>query len=71
MRSWKTTVSGIVSAGSGLVVALSAQGIAMPKWLPMTAAFILAGGLASLGIAGKDYNVTGVDAPPSKDVATK
>ncbi len=71
MRSWRTTASGIVSAGASLVVVLNAQGVAMPKWLPLTAAFILAGGLATLGIAGKDYNVTGPVAPPSKDTATK
>jgi len=71
MRSWKTTLSGAVSAGAALIVALSAQGVAMPKWLPLTAAFILAGGLTSLGVAGKDYNVTGQGSPPSKDTATK
>ncbi len=71
MRSWKTTLSGIVSATASFVVALNTQGVAMPKWLPLTAAFVLAGGLASLGIAGKDYNVTGTTAPPNKDEATK
>lgn len=71
MRSWKTTLSGAVSSGASLVVVLSTQGVVMPKWLPIVAAFVLAGGLAGLGIYGKDYNVTGPVSPPSKDIATK
>lgn len=71
MRSWKTTLSGAVSAAASFVVVLSTQGVKMPQWLPLTAAFVLAGGLASLGISGKDYNVTGSNTPPSKDQATK
>jgi hypothetical protein len=71
MRSWKTTLSGLVSSAAALVLALSQAGIVMPKWLPVVATFLMAGGMASLGIVGKDFNVSGLTAPPSKDVATK
>ncbi len=71
MRSWKTTISGAVTSAAGFVLALSQAGVVLPKWATVAAAFVMAGGVASLGIAGKDYNVTGTDAPPSKDVATK
>jgi hypothetical protein len=71
IRSWKTTASGFVSAGASLVVFMSAQGVAVPHWLVTVAGFVLVGGLASMGIMGKDYNVTGTGSPPSKDQATK
>ncbi len=71
MRSWKSTLSGAVSSGAALVVLLSTQGVAVPHWLVVTAGFVLAGGLASMGIVAKDYNVTGASAPPSKDQASK
>jgi hypothetical protein len=71
MRSWKTTLSGFVSSGAGLVLALSTAGVPLPKWAIVTAAFVMAGGFASLGIFGKDSNVSGVNAPPSKDQASK
>ena len=71
IRSWKTTASGFVSAGASLVVFMSTQGVAVPHWLVTVAGFVLVGGLASMGIAGKDFNVSGTDSPPSKDQATK
>lgn len=71
IRSWKTTASGLVSAGASLVVFMSTQGVAVPHWLVTVAGFVLVGGLASMGIAGKDFNVSGTDSPPSKDQATK
>lgn len=71
MRSWKTTLSGIVSSGAGLVLAMSASGVLLPKWAIITASFVMAGGFASLGVFGKDSNVTGAGSPPSKDQASK
>jgi hypothetical protein len=71
MRSWKTTASGLVSAGAAWVLAMSAAGVVMPKWAVVTAGFVMAGGFATLGIFGKDSNVTGPGSPPSKDQATK
>jgi hypothetical protein len=71
MRSWKTTASGLVSSGAALVVFMATQGVTLPHWVVVVAGFVLAGGLASMGIAGKDYNVTGTAGPPSKDQATK
>lgn len=54
MTSAKTTIAGLVSAGASLVVFMSTQGVAVPHWLVVTAGFVLAGGLARLGIAAKD-----------------
>ena len=84
-RSWKTTLSGYVTSGAGLVLALSQGGVVVPKWLTITAGFVAAGGIAALGKFSKDYNVTGPVGPaavgtftptsavtsPSKDAATK
>ena len=71
MRSWKTTLSGIVSSAAGLMLAMSTGGVPIPKWAVITAGFVMAGGFATLGIFGKDFNVTGTADPPSKDQATK
>ena len=71
MRSWKTTASGLVSSGAALVVFMATQDVTLPHWVVVVAGFVLAGGLASMGIAGKDYNVSGLNSPPSKDQATK
>jgi len=71
MRSWKTTLSGLVSSGAGLILAMSQAGVALPRWAVVAAAFVMAGGFASLGIFGKDSNVSGMSSPPSKDQATK
>jgi hypothetical protein len=57
-NNWKTTVSGIVSSAAGLVLALQAGGVSEPKWLVVTAGFVLAGGLAGLGIAAQDGGKT-------------
>jgi hypothetical protein len=57
--NWKASASGLVSSAAGLVLALNAGGVAEPKWLIITAGFVLAGGLAALGISGKDNDVTG------------
>lgn len=57
--NWKTTLSGLITSAAGLVLAFNAAGVAEPKWLIVTAGFVLAGGLAALGIAGKDNDVTG------------
>lgn len=71
MRSWKTTASGLVSSGAAWVLAMSAAGVVLPKWVIVTAGFVMAGGFATLGIFGKDSNVSGAASPPSKDNATK
>ena len=57
MTSWKTTLSGAVTSAAGFVVFASTQGLAMPKWLVLLAGFTLCGGLAAMGIAGKDASV--------------
>ena len=54
MKSWRTTLSGGVTSAASLVIALSTAGIAMPRWLVVTAGFVAAGGFAAMGIASKD-----------------
>jgi hypothetical protein len=71
MRSWKTTLSGLISSLAGLVLAMGAAGVVLPKWVTVTAGFVMAGGFGAMGIFGKDSNVTGAGSPPSKDQATK
>ena len=58
MKSWKTTASGIVSAAASFIMFLSSQGVYFPHWLVLTAGYILVGGLASLGIVGRDHTYT-------------
>jgi len=57
MTSWKTTLSGAVTSGAGLVLALSGAGVQIPHWLVVTAGFIMAGGFASMGLTAKDSTV--------------
>jgi hypothetical protein len=57
MKSWRMTISGLVTSCAGLIVLLSTQGVAEPHWLVVTAGFVGVGGFASLGINGKDSNV--------------
>ena len=59
VKSWKMTLSGLASSGAALVLAMSSAGVQVPKWAVITAGFVVAGGFASIGIVGKDYNVTG------------
>jgi hypothetical protein len=61
MINWKTTVSGIVTAGAALIgfLALPPYSVHFPSWLLGTASFVTVGGFLSLGISAKDNNVTG------------
>jgi hypothetical protein len=56
--SWKTTLLGLISAAFSYI-AFSPDDFANHQWLVHLARFVAAGGLAGLGIAAKDYNVTG------------
>jgi hypothetical protein len=71
MRSWKTTTCGLISAGAAWVLFAATNGVILPHWMVVTASFVLAGGLAGMGVYGKDYNVTGAGAPPNADKASK
>jgi hypothetical protein len=72
MRSWKTTAAAAVSAASSFVLFAQFGGfIDMPRWAMGMAMFAHVGGLTAFGIAAKDYNVSGENAPPSADKATK
>lgn len=63
MKNWKTTLFGIVSALAGFVL-FSPQ--YFPPWGIDAAKYIMAGGLLGLGLAGKDFNVTGGSGPSVK-----
>lgn len=70
MRSWKTTLSAVMTVLAGFVLFSPNTFKEWPIVIEV-AKYIAAGGVLSLGISSKDYNVTGPDSPPSKDVATK
>jgi hypothetical protein len=54
MRNWKTTTAGIVTAAFGFVV-FSPDLFAGHAWIVAVAKYATIGGLASMGIAGKDH----------------
>lgn len=56
--SWKTTLCGLVSAAASFV-ALNPIMFQRWPWVPTVAGFVASGGLAVLGIAAKDGDVTG------------
>jgi hypothetical protein len=67
--SWKTTAIGIVSAVAGFIT-FSPSLFAGPKWTWVNelCKYIMIGGFAGLGFAGKDSNVTGgTKANPSNE----
>ena len=72
MRSWKTTTAGLVSTAGMFVIFASAPpyNIHFPVWVSALAGFMALGGLAALGISGKDSNVTGTTSA-SGDMAKK
>lgn len=72
MRSWKTTACAAACAFTSFVLfSEQLHMIQWPVWCTGIAMFANIGGLAAFGISAKDYNVSGQNAPPSKDTATK
>jgi hypothetical protein len=71
MQNWKTTVSGICGSAAGLVLAFNAGGVAEPKWLIIVAGFVLAGGLAGLGINAKDSTTHSTQAEVNTSTAAQ
>ena len=65
MKSWKTTVSALISTAGMFVIFASAPpyNVHFPVWISALAAFMALGGLAALGITGKDSDVTGGTRP--------
>lgn len=63
MRSWKTTLFGIVSALAGFVLFSPSY---FPPWAIDAAKYIMAGGLLGLGLSGKDHNVSGTGTSKAK-----
>ena len=55
--SWKTSLSGIVAAGSAFVLFAAAPpySIHFPTWVMAFAGFTMVGGLAALGITAGDH----------------
>jgi len=56
--SWKTSLIGLLSAAAGFV-AFSPALFSKWPWIVEVAKYIMVGGLAGLGFASKDSNVTG------------
>lgn len=54
MKNWRTTVTGVATALFGFVM-FSPQ--YFPPWMVDLAKYATIGGLAMLGIVGKDFNV--------------
>jgi hypothetical protein len=57
-RSWKSTLMGAITAFFAFVLFSPETFPAFP-WLIALAKFAVVGGLAGMGIVGKDFNVTG------------
>jgi hypothetical protein len=57
VKSWHSTLSGAVTSAASLILALSAAGVALPRWVLVVAGFVMAGGFAAMGIVGKDASV--------------
>ena len=60
MTSWKSTVSGIVTAAAGFVV-FSPGLFSRWPWVVEAAKYVMAGGVAMLGIVSKDSDVHSTD----------
>lgn len=53
MRDWKTTAAGVLSAFAAMILFMPEY---FPPWLIDGAKFVMVGGLASLGVAAKQFN---------------
>lgn len=53
MSDWKTTIPGLIAAGAAFVLFAESFGVTLPPIVKALAAFVMAGGLASLGINAK------------------
>jgi len=62
--SWKTTAFGLISAAAGFII-LHPQYFVAHAYIVDIANYVLMGGLAGLGLSGKDSNVTGGTTPNS------
>lgn len=56
MKSWKTTVCGLIAAVAAYVVAYPATFAKWP-WIATAAGIVMASGIAGIGIASKDSTV--------------
>ena len=59
-KNWKTTLSGLITAGAAFV---AFEPSLFPVLVVTVSKFILMGGLVGLGISAKDFNVTGGNTP--------
>jgi hypothetical protein len=55
MKNWKTTLAGGVTALAGFVLFSPGLFVRWP-WAGEIAKYVMAEGLASMGLAGKDFN---------------
>ena len=67
-KSWKTSVFGIITAFAAFVL-FSPETFSQWPWVLQLAKFITVGGLAGMGLAGKDYDRT--NTPPALTVESR
>lgn len=58
VKNWKTTLAGVATALFAFIL-FSPETFSRWPWLVAIAKFATAGGIAGIGIAAKDNNVTG------------
>ena len=59
-KSWKTSLSGIVTGASAFILFGAQQHlISPPGWLMAGALFVASGGIVAFGLSAKDAGVTG------------
>lgn len=56
-KSWRTTLLGAISSGASLIVTVP-ELVDKDERIVKTAAFVMAGGLAGMGIVSRDNNKT-------------
>lgn len=60
MSSWKTTLTGFLSAAASFVLFADLEHmIVFPAWVRALAMFVSVGGTATLGVVAKDFNISG------------
>lgn len=62
VKSWKTTASAVVTAAAGFVLA-SPELFTKYPWIVAVSKYVGIGGLVSLGVNAKDFNVSGQKVP--------
>ncbi len=67
VNNWQTTLSGFITAAA-VFIASEPAGFDFPDQIVSIAKFVVVGGLATMGIASKDSNKTGVTTTPPNTI---